>query len=254
MDVDGRSQASFGSWVVWAGEVCAFITRSWYSDPPVRGRQTGATDSQRRGKGHRIPDESTCPFLVFSFWLSFTFSCLQLSFLSHSFCSLYFPINAAEVHLDTAVESHTMVCRLLSELLIHKQFMFPHTRTNGDAHAHNLHLCLISYHISKHYTASLPLAIHFMLTQHQSAGLPSRSTHPSLGCLSQSPSGKTNDVYIHPASALRSPPPRSACEIPAHWKQSGSLMLHTGAVVVCMWSAVWNLQGEMGTADILYLW
>lgn len=119
-----------------------------------------------------------------------------------------------------------------------------HTRVRMVTHNHNLHLCLISYHISKHYTASLPLAIHFMLTQHQSAGLPSHSTHPSLGCLSQSPSGKTNDVYIYPASPLRSPPPRSACEIPAHWKQSGSLMLHTGAVVFCLWSAVWNLQGE----------
>lgn len=131
MDVDGRSQASFGSWVVWAGEVCAFITRSWYSDPLVRGRQTGAADSQRRGRGHRIPDEST--FLVFSFWLSSRFLVFNFLFSRTTFCSLYFPINAAAVHLDTAVESHTMACRLLSELLIHKQFMFPHTRTNGDA-------------------------------------------------------------------------------------------------------------------------
>lgn len=167
----------------------------------------GGTGSQMRVRVHFWCSPSDClsHFLVFNFLFSHT-----------TFCSLYFPINAAEVHLDTAVESHTMACRLLSELLIHKQFMFPHTRTNGDAHAHNLHLCLISYHISKHYTASLPLAIHFMLTQHQSAGLPSHSTHPSLGCLSQSPSGKTNDVYIHPASPLRSPSPRSACEIPAH--------------------------------------
>lgn len=58
-----------------------------------------------------------------------------------------------------------------------------HTRTKADTHALNLHLRLISYHIPERRTVSLPLAIHFMLTQHQSAGLPSHSTHPSIAGL-----------------------------------------------------------------------
>lgn len=59
----------------------------------------------------------------------------------------------------------------------------PHTQADKrtkqtDAHAHalTLHLCLICYHIPGHCTVSLPLAIHFMLTQHQSVALPSHSS------------------------------------------------------------------------------
>lgn len=71
-------------------------------------------------------------------------------------------------------------------LLIHKATFWPHTQADRqtdkrpnqtDAHARalTLHLRLICYHIPGHCTASLPLAIHFMLTQHQSVALPSRS-------------------------------------------------------------------------------
>lgn len=45
---------------------------------------------------------------------------------------------------------------------------------------HILHLCFICCQIPGRHSVSLPLAIHFMLTQYQSAEVPSPSAHPSL--------------------------------------------------------------------------
>lgn len=178
MDVDGRSQASFGSWVVWAGEVCAFITRSWYSDPPVRGRQTGATDSQRRGKGAQDPRWEYVSIFgvlfltVFHIFLSSTFFSLALfllSLLSHK-CSggafgycrwishdgLPFALRAAysqTIHVPTHAYEWWRTCPQppsLLDLLSYLQTLYSFPPSGNSFHVNTTSICraALSLHTS----------------------------------------------------------------------------------------------------------
>lgn len=188
MDVDsflGRSWALFRSWGVGAGEVCAFITEG---DIETQWRERQA---DRQTKGERLDRErvknkklqdprwrlgNVRILLLLFYSLSKSLS-LFLFITSSSLSLLFLSWLPHKYSRDTFRYYHwTATCHSLSySQTIH---LPPHTH----AHTFSLHHCLISYHIPEHHTVSLPLAIHFMLTQHQSGGLPSHSTHPIHRC------------------------------------------------------------------------
>lgn len=105
--------------------------------------------------------------------------------------------------------------------------MQPPTHTHTHTHVYNhwhtytliLHLCFISCQIPEHHSVSLPLAIHFMLTQYQSVEVPSHSTRLAIA-LSQSPSGEIK-WWLYPSGLatrpavqkLTVPPPFTVCVV-----------------------------------------
>lgn len=96
-----------------------------------------------------------------------------------TFTILFSNPSSLSTSLSFTPGTHSSVCSFI------KQHTAPHTnrqtdkrtkQTDAHARPHPPSPLDLRYHIPGHCTASLPLAIHFMLTQHQSVALPSRSS------------------------------------------------------------------------------
>lgn len=107
MDVDGfcgRDEPSFRSCVVWAGGSVCFHYRRWYSDPLARGRQAEG-DSPRQKKSLRIPDRGWVMWEFSFFFFGHSLFVFNLLCSVSTSWGLYFPISAAEMHSDAALQS-----------------------------------------------------------------------------------------------------------------------------------------------------